>query len=105
MSSDNSILLLPKQFFRTLGIVLTQILSLTNDYLFKNAKYKVGVSQVVQWVKNPPSVQEMLVQSLAWEDPLEEEMATLFSILAWRIPQTEEPGKLQSMGLQKVGHD
>ena len=57
---------------------------------------------MAQWVKNPPSVQEMLVQSLAWEDPLEEEMATLSSILAWRIPWTEEPGWQQSTGSQRV---
>ena len=49
--------------------------------------------------------QEMPVQSLAGEDPLEEEMATHSSILAWKIPWTEEPGRLQSMGSQRVGHD
>ena len=49
--------------------------------------------------------QEMSVRSLAWEDPLEEEMATHSSILAWEIPWTEEPGRPQSMGLQSVGHD
>ena len=48
---------------------------------------------------------EMQVQSLGQEDPLEEGMATHSSILAWRIPWTEEPGGLQSMGLQRVGHD
>ena len=47
----------------------------------------------------------MAVQSLGWEDPLEEEMATHFSVLAWRIPWTEEPGGLQSVGLQIVGQD
>ena len=47
----------------------------------------------------------MKVQSLGWEDPLEEGMATKSSILAWKIPWTEEPGGLQSMGLQRVGHD
>ena len=47
----------------------------------------------------------MQVQSLDWEDPLEREMATQSSILAWRIPWTEEPGGLQSMGLQRVRHD
>ena len=47
----------------------------------------------------------MRVQSLGWEDPLEEEMATHFSILAWEILWTEEPGGLQSMGSQRVGHD
>jgi len=59
-------------------------------------------------VKNPPAMQEtqkIQVPSLSWDDPLEEGMATYFSILAWRIPWTEEPGKLQSMGLQRVGHD
>ena len=49
--------------------------------------------------------QEMYVQSLSWADPLEEGMATHSSILAWRIPWPEEPGGLQSIGLQRVGHD
>ena len=56
-------------------------------------------------VKNPPAVQEtqeMWIQSLGPEDPLEKEMATHSSILAWKIPWTEEPGGLQSMGLQRV---
>ena len=56
-------------------------------------------------VKNLPAMQETWVQSLGQEDPLEEGMATYSSILAWRIPWTEEPGGLQSMGLQRVGHD
>ena len=56
-------------------------------------------------VKNLPLVQEMLVRSLVQEDPLKEGMATHSSILAWRIPWTEESGGLQSMGLQRVGHD
>ena len=51
-------------------------------------------------VKNPPPMQEMWVSSLDWEDPLEEETATHSSILAWRIPWTEEPGGLQSRGSQ-----
>ena len=51
--------------------------------------------------KNPLPTQETLVQSQGWEDPLEKEMATHSSILAWEIPWTEEPGGLQSMGLQK----
>ena len=55
-------------------------------------------------VKNPPAMQEMQVQSVSWEDPLEEEMATNSSILTWRIPWTEEPGGLQSMGSQRVRH-
>ena len=56
-------------------------------------------------VKNQPAMQEMWVLSLGWEEPLEKEMATHSSILAWEIPWTEEPGRLQSMGSQKVGHD
>ena len=56
-------------------------------------------------VKNPPAMEETQVQSLGQEDPLEKETATHFSILAWRIPWTEEPGRLQSMGSQRVGHD
>ena len=59
-------------------------------------------SQVAQTVKILPATQESWVQSLGREDPLEEEMATHSSILAWRIPWTEEPGGLQSMGLQRV---
>ena len=50
-------------------------------------------------------MQETRIQSLGWEDPLEKEMATHSSILAWRIPWTEEPGGVQAMGLQRVGHD
>ena len=56
-------------------------------------------------VKNLPALQETQVRSLGWEDPLEKEMVTHSSSLAWRIPWTEEPGSLQSMGLQRVGHD
>ena len=62
-------------------------------------------SLVVQTVKNPPAMQETWVQSLGLEDPLEEGMATHSSILAWKIPWTEEPGGLQSMGWQRVRHD
>ena len=56
-------------------------------------------------VKNPPTKQETGVQLLGWEDPLEKEMATHSNILAWEIPWTEDPGRLQSMGLQRVRHD
>ena len=62
-------------------------------------------SLVAQLVKNVPAMWENWVQSLGWEDPLEEGMATHSSILAWRIPWTEEPGRLQSAELQKVRHD
>ena len=57
-------------------------------------------SLVAQMVKNLPAIQETWVKSLGWEDPVEKEMATHFTILAWRIPWTEEVGGLQSMGLQ-----
>ena len=60
---------------------------------------------MTQTVKNLPATQETQVQSLGQEDPLEKEMATHFLILAWRIPWTEEPVGLQSMGLQRVRHD
>ena len=56
-------------------------------------------------VKNPPAMRETQVWSLGWEDPLEKETATQSSVPAWRIPFTEEPGRLQSMGLQRVRHD
>ena len=62
-------------------------------------------SLVAQMVNNLPAVQETRVQSLGWEDPLEKAMATHFSIFAWRIPWTEEPGRLQSMASQRVRHD
>ena len=55
--------------------------------------------------KVTPAIQETWVRSLGWEDPLEKEMATHSSILAWRIPWTEEPGGLQSMGSQRVRND
>ena len=66
---------------------------------------KDGLPRVAQKVKNLPAMLEAWVRSLAWENPLKEEMATHCSILAWRIPQTEKPGGLQSMGSQRVGHD
>ena len=62
-------------------------------------------SPMAQWVKNAPAVQETQVPSLRREDSLEKEMATHTNILAWRIPWTEEPGRLQSMRLQRVRHD
>ena len=62
-------------------------------------------SLVAQTVKNLPAIRKTWVQSLGWEDPLEKEMATHSSILAWRIPWTEEPGRLQSTGSQRIGHD
>ena len=60
---------------------------------------------MAQMVKNPPAMLEIWLQSLDQEDPLEKDMATYPSILAWRIPWTEEPGGLQSTGAQRVGHN
>ena len=60
---------------------------------------------MAQMVRNLPAMQETCVQALAQEDPLEEGMETHSSTLAWRIPWTEEPGRLQSMELQRVAHD
>ena len=62
-------------------------------------------SHIAQSVKNLPAMQESQDRFLGQEDPLEKEMATHPSILAWNIPWTEEPGGLQSMGSQRVGHD
>ena len=62
-------------------------------------------SLVAQRVKNLPTMQETWVQSLAWEDSLEKGMATHSGIVAWRIPWTEEPGGVQSMGSQRVRHN
>ena len=59
---------------------------------------------MAQMVNRLPTLRETKVQSLGWEDPLEKEMATHSSTLAWKIPWTEEPGRLQPMGSQRVGH-
>ena len=60
---------------------------------------------MAQMVKNLPAIQQTWVQSLGWEDPLEKEMETHSSILAWKILWTEEPGRLQPMGLETVAQD
>ena len=68
--------------------------------------FHLGVSSLVaQMVKHLPAMRETRVLSLGWEDLLEKEKATHSSTLAWKIPWTEEPGRLQSMGSQRVGHD
>ena len=72
-----------------------------NGYLLQYS----WASLVAQTVKNAPAFQETWVPSLGWEDPLEEDMAIHSSILAWRIPWTEEPGGLQSLGSKKIRHD
>ena len=66
---------------------------------------KFGASLVAQTVKRLPTMQETWVRPLGQEDPLEKDMATHSSILAWKIPWTGEPGRLQSMGSQRVRHD
>ena len=75
----------------------------------KGMYYKVlgtgWASLIAQLVKNPPAMQETPVRFLGGEDPLEKEMATHSSILAWKIPWTEEPGRLQSLGSQRVRPD
>ena len=75
------------------------------DAKSQSSFYLFNCSLVAQMAKNPPAMWENWAWSLAWEDPLEEGMATHSSILAWRIPWTEEPGGLPSMGSQRVGHD
>ena len=65
----------------------------------------IGVSLGAQMVKRLPTMRETGVRSLGWEDLLEKEMATHSSIHAWKIPWTEEPGGLQTMGSQRVRHD
>ena len=73
--------------------------------IFEVISLSLGTSLVAQTIKHLPTMQETWVQSLGWEDALEKEMATHSSILAWNIPWTEEPGRLQSTGSQRVGHD
>ena len=73
--------------------------------LLKKAPWHNWASLVAQMVENLPAIQETWVRSLGYEDPLEKEMATHSSTLAWKIPWTEEPGRLQSVVLQKVRHD
>ena len=60
---------------------------------------------MAQRLKRLPTMWETQVRSLGWEDPLEKEMVTHSSILAWKTPRTEKPGRLQSRGSQRVGHD
>ena len=79
-------------------------LSGQNMHLVKDWHFSLA-SPVAQLVKNLPAMWETWVRSLDWEDPLGKEMAAHSSILAWKISWTEEPGGLQSMGSQRVGHD
>ena len=77
-------------------------LELIKDFGFKDF---LRTSLVAQMVKHLSTMQETQVQSLGWEDLLEKEMAIYSSTIAWKIPWTEEPGKLQSTGSLRVGHD
>ena len=77
----------------------------TKPNLHDSSVSQCWASLVAQMVKNLPAMQETWVQSLGGEVPLEKGMATHSSILAWEIPWTEEPGGLQSMGSQRVGHN
>ena len=86
------------------------MISLNTSILEKFSKYQnspnnLRASLLAQWVKSLPAVRENRVRSLAWADPLEKGMATHSNIRAWRMPWTEEPSGLQSMGSQGVGHD
>ena len=73
--------------------------------LFLFIYFIIRASLVTQMVKHLPAKRETLVRSLGWKDLLVKEMATHSSIIAWKIPQMEEPGRLQSMGSQRVGHN
>ena len=77
----------------------------TDDFYNLIYFYIIWASLVAQTIKNLLAVPEIMVCSLGWEDPLEKGMATHSSILAWRITWTEEPGRLQSIGSQRVRHD
>ena len=74
-------------------------------FFLQSPQIRIGASLVAQRLKRLPAMKETWVRSLGWEDPLEKEMATHSSILAWRIPWTEEPGGLQSTGSPRVRHD
>ena len=94
--------------FNIFYFLVFQSLTFLSDKLsnpFKGLNIRLRDSPVVQRLKRLPGMWETGVQSLGWEDPLEKEMATHSSTLAWRIPWKEEPGRLQSMGSQRVGHD
>ena len=94
-----------KSSYKGLEKLYKQVEDLHNLTCLKDQSGYCGASLVAQTVKNLPTMQDTRVQSLGWEDPLEKGMATYSSFLAWRILWTEEPGGLQSMGLQRVGHN
>ena len=101
----------PNYFPKALPLItITLNVRLSTDEFWDIKKFSpyypsFGASLVAQRIKRLPAMQETQAWSLGWEDPLEKETATHSSILAWRIPWTEEPGGLQSTGSQRVGHD
>ena len=92
-------------WFEPLGSAMSQasaiIRLVPSSEFFSSVSQYCGLPWVAHMVKNLPAIQETWVRSLGQEDPLEKGIATHSSILAWRIPWTEEPGRLQSMGSQK----
>ena len=84
---------------------LPSLLSWRAKSINHKAGWELQSSLVTQMVKNPPAILETWVRTLGWEDPLEKGKATHSRILAWRIPWTEDPGRLQSMGLQRIRHN
>ena len=87
-----------------LGFLLTILCAGSLTYHLDKPTWSTGIL-VTQSVKKLPALQEIRIPSLGWEDSLEEGVATHSSILAWGIPWKEEPGGLQSMGLQRIGHN
>ena len=83
--------------------ILQELPKYNMKWLYLGGTFRASL--VAQTVKNPLAMWETWVQSLGWEDPLEESMATHASTFAWRIPWTEDPGGPQSMGSQRVRHD
>ena len=84
---------------------LKQLSTLARSKVLWSDTLVMWASLAAQTIKNLPAMLETPVRSMGWEDPLEKRMATYSSILAWRIPWTEEPCRLQSTGLQRTGHN
>ena len=89
---------------KPIAFIIRTFVGKVKSLLF-NMLSRLVTSLVAQRLKSLPPMQETWVRSLGWEDPLEKEMATHSSILVWRIPWMEEPGRLQSTRSQRVGHD
>ena len=90
---------------RTVFIYISILMDKSEQCILNSTIYSFRASLEAQMIRNLPAMWETQVWSMGWEDPLEEGMATHSRILAWRIPGTEEPAELQSVGLQKVRHD